>query len=89
MTPCTYDHRRRLIDVTTAKAAGDTLSSAQYTYDALDRRIAKNVDGDTTHFVYDGRNIWADFDDAGNVLTRYMTGTELEEALAYFVQLVR
>jgi len=63
---------------------------ATYTYDALDRRIATEVDDDgagpndpvTRWTVYDGQNPYADFDGSGNLDTRYLHGLAIDELLA-------
>ena len=64
-----YDHRNRLIRV--KERSGSTiLSESEYVYDARGRRIAASVDADgeelgvaqTTYYVYNGENTWADFD---------------------------
>lgn len=67
-----WDHRNRLRRVTDrASAAGVITNEATYTYDALDRRIAKTVDADgegaavetTEHYVYDGIHVLLEFTD--------------------------
>ena len=68
------------------------LVEADYTYDLFGRRIATIIDADgdgiataeTTYFVFDGENVWADFDDAGNVVARYLFGERLDEILARY-----
>lgn len=65
-----WDYRNRLIGVTDEASDGMPLQQVEYTYDAFDRRIAKLVDGapgdtvegDTTHFVYDGDDVVLEFD---------------------------
>jgi RHS repeat-associated protein len=81
-TTYAYDHRNRLTDLRQHDAGGTVLSEARYTYDMFDRRIAKVVDGHATNFVYDGEHMWADFDQAGNVMARYLFGDDTDELLA-------
>jgi RHS repeat-associated protein len=90
VTEFTYDHRGRLTRVERRDAGGAILSAAEYTYDIFDRRIAKTVDSDgdgpqaseTTRFVYDGEHVWADFDESGSALARYLFGDQIDELLA-------
>jgi RHS repeat-associated protein len=89
-TEYTYDHRNRLVLVQEKSSGGIILCEVEYTYDALDRRIAKVIDEDgagpqtpvSTHFVYDGEHVWADFDTGGTVLARYLFGDSTDEIIA-------
>ena len=77
-----YDHRNRLT-VIEKRSAGDLLlSTISYTYDGLDRRITTTTDGQVVYTVFDGENVWADFDAAANLETRYMFGDELDALIA-------
>ena len=49
-------------------------SSISYTYDAAGRRIAKDVDGVITRYVYDGVHVIAEYDTDDNLLRRYIYG---------------
>ncbi|MGC1276306.1 MAG: hypothetical protein WBC44_21595 [Planctomycetaceae bacterium] len=60
-----------------------------YTYDAFDRRIAKDVDdnGDGTidrseRFVYDGGDLVLKTDANGNVTQRYLHGPAYDQVFA-------
>lgn len=56
----TYDLRNRMTRaVQTQGMVGPILSQIDYTYDCLDRRIAKTVNGTTTTYTYDTDNIWS------------------------------
>jgi RHS repeat-associated protein len=78
VTSYAYDHRNRL----TAIVGGVPAVDISYTYDGLDRRIITEVNGQTVSAVYDGENVWADFDAAANLETRYMFGDELDALVA-------
>jgi len=90
VTTYAYDHRNRLIGVTEKDDTDAVVMQATYTYDALDRRIATEVDDDgaglgaaeATWTVYDGANPYADVDGAGGLDTRYLHGPAIDELLA-------
>ncbi|QGJ71800.1 Hypothetical protein PBC10988_35090 [Planctomycetales bacterium 10988] len=85
-----YDHRNRLVEAEIFSAGGILLKELSYTYDLFDRLIARTVDDDgegpqeakTTFTVYDGQHAWADFDENGDVLARYLYGDQIDELLA-------
>ncbi len=67
-----YDHRDRLVSVTDFNLISLTTTlTADYTYDAFNRRIAKTVDPDgdgstpqaITHFIYDREDVILDYVD--------------------------
>ncbi|MBC2711714.1 MAG: PKD domain-containing protein [Desulfosarcina sp.] len=82
VTTFTYDHRNRLTAIEKRSAGGVLLSEISYTYDGLDRRIRTTVNGQTVYTVYDGKNVWADFDSFANLETRYMFGDEIDALFA-------
>jgi len=93
VTAYIYDSRNRLIEFTLTDAAGVALKTATYSYDVADRRIGKTIDGAVIHYVYDGPDILAEFDDTGAMLARYTHGPGTDEPLimerggqAYFYQ---
>ncbi|MCA9262200.1 MAG: hypothetical protein KDA60_00065, partial [Planctomycetales bacterium] len=67
-----YDHRNRLFRVTDFSSGGIITQEVTYTYDALDRRIARTADTDgeggesptIEHYVYEGNNVLLDFVDS-------------------------
>ena len=84
-----WDHRNRLVDVVDRDSSGTELQNAAYGYDALDRRISKDVDGEVTSFVYDHEDIIFDFDvqrNSGNAVFnlahRYLHGSGIDQVLA-------
>ena len=40
------------------------------------------ADVETTHFAYNGANTWADLNAAGQVIARYLYGTQIDEVIA-------
>jgi RHS repeat-associated protein len=80
-TSYSYDFRNRL----TAVTVGGTVV-ASYTYDALDRRIGFKDNGTQTWTVYDGNgpddNPYADFNNSGTLLNRYLSGPAVDEIFA-------
>jgi RHS repeat-associated protein len=79
-----YDRQSCLILYT------DDIMTATYGYDALDRRIAKTVDGVTEAFIYDSMdlgdstasNITLTFR-AGQLVKRWLFGPQVDEPLAF------
>jgi YD repeat-containing protein len=55
---------------------------AQYKYDALGRRIEKNVNGQVTTYVYDGLNMVTDYTGLWTVRSKYVFGQGLDEPLS-------
>ena len=79
-----YDHRGRLVEVNEFDNAHNPLSQVRFTYDFLDRRIGVETSSETIRTVYAGPNAWADFDDSGNLVTKYLQGTQGDEPWARF-----
>jgi RHS repeat-associated protein len=85
-----WDYRNRLTNVVSLNSSGNVIKSAEYTYDAFDKRIAKSVDADgdgagsatVERFVYDGNNIALTFDGQGNQTHRYLYGTGVDSVIA-------
>jgi RHS repeat-associated protein len=74
----TWDYRNRLVGV-----VDNGVTTATYTYDAFNQRIAKTVEGQTTRFVYDRGNVYLEF--SGNSSapsTRYLYGPMVDQILA-------
>ena len=91
-THYSYDHRGRMTNAYTEDAADLVLSSTDFVYDAFNRVIERRVDADgagplapvSEHRVYEGQNLWADLDAAGQVTTQYLFGPRIDEALARY-----
>ncbi len=87
-----YDHINHLTNAQRVTSTGTVLSTVDYRYDALGRRIARTVDTDgvgpaaatSEYFVYDGMDVWFDADSAGNVTARYLFGDEIDQPLARY-----
>jgi RHS repeat-associated protein len=94
----TWDYRNRLVAIVDKDAAGNETQRVEFTYDALNRRIAKAVDTNpqdttaaiVTQFVYDGEDVLLEFVDSDGVaganqpvLTqRYWHGAGVDQVLA-------
>lgn len=78
-----WDIENRLIQVT--KHTNENAlpnETVTYSYDALDRRIEKNVNGDIKRYVYDNEDILMEFD-GDNVFQKfYVHGLGIDEPLA-------
>lgn len=89
-----WDYRNRLVGVTDRAADDTVLQEVLYSYDALDRRIAKTVDtalddglpGETLHFVYDGDDIILEFTlapgEALELARRNLLGPAIDQIIA-------
>ena len=58
---------------------GTSWDEITYTYDPSGRRIEKDVDGDTTTYVYDGGNVIAEYDGNNNLTRKYIHGARVDE----------
>ncbi|MEZ0296709.1 MAG: RHS repeat-associated core domain-containing protein [Candidatus Methylacidiphilales bacterium] len=76
-----YDHRNRLTQITDLDASGTVTQTVAFTYDALDRRIAKSVNNQTIQYFYNTDHIWKEVDPAG-IVTRYLVGDGMDQWLA-------
>ena len=79
----TYDFRNRLTEVQQV-SGGVTTTLAQYTYDALDRRIGVSEGGTTTWTLYDGMSTTPvlDFNGSGTQTARYLYAPAVDMLLA-------
>ncbi len=70
-----YDFRNRLVEVQQVVGGVESVV-AQYTYDALNRRIGVSEGGATTWTLYDGTSTdpLIDFNGSGDVTARYLNG---------------
>jgi RHS repeat-associated protein len=57
-----------------------TWETATYKYDPAGRRIEKDIDGDTTTYVYDGGNVIAEYDD-GVLARKFVHGPRVDEVV--------
>ena len=56
-------------------------SVVRYRYDGLGRRIAKNVSGVVTHYIYDDEDILFELDGTSTIVARYIHGPGIDEPL--------
>ncbi len=71
----TFDLENRLI---TAIKTGTTVS---YQYNAENQRLEKNHNGNMLHYLYDGTDLIAVYDNANNIIQRYVHGSRVDEPL--------
>lgn len=62
--------------------SGILLDSSDYTYDVMDRLIVRSSNGVNQSTVYDGSHVWADFAGDGQVESRYLFRSEVDELAA-------
>jgi RHS repeat-associated protein len=91
VTDYSWDYHNRLTRVVVRATAGGTITrQADYTYDTLDRRIAKRIDANgaaaggvsTERYVYDGEHIALVFDGNNTLKQRYLHGPAIDQVLA-------
>lgn len=71
-TTYTYNSEDQLIGVN---------NNISYKYDALGRRIEKNVSSTITRYVYDGEDIIQELDGNNQVITTYIHGPSIDEPI--------
>jgi RHS repeat-associated protein len=77
-TTYSWDYENRLTSVTLPGSGG----IVTFKYDPFGRRIQKASASTTTNFLYDGANMTAEYDAAGNLVARYSQGSGIDEPLA-------
>ena len=77
VTTYSYDAQNQLIRIDFPD-----LTFAAYRYDALARRIEKDLNGAITRYVYDGPNILLEYDASDTLLARYSHGQTVDQPLA-------
>jgi RHS repeat-associated protein len=78
VTGYTWDAQDQLIQITRPDAA-----IVAYAYDALGRRIEKNVAGVVTRYVYDGEDIYIETDGTSTLQARYAHGDRTDQPLSF------
>ncbi len=77
----TYDYRNQLVSVTDSSDN----STVNYKYDALGRRISKQLTNSPTHpltyYYYSGNQVIEERDGSDNVLKQYIYGNGIDETL--------
>ena len=89
-TTYSFDNRNRLVQSVEHDLNGEILSTSNFTYDLFDRLIVREYDADgpgpTTESVlfsvYDGPNVWSDYDDTGAVTSRYLYNDGVDQIAA-------
>ena len=90
-----YGHRNRLLrvddwnrDPRTPDLEVILVQSISYTYDVVGRRIARSVVGEQLlkqdRFVFNGDNVWTDFEISGNEVVRYLFGNGVDQNMGRF-----
>lgn len=77
-----YDVENRLISA--SKAGAPPESATTLTYDPMGRLFSVTSAETTTEFLYDGDRLVAEYDDANNLLRRYIHGSGIDEPLIWY-----
>ena len=80
-TTYTWDSENRLTGISGFQPDCSTLS-ASYKYDPFGRRIEKNVNGTVLKYLYDEKEILAEYDGNNQLLTRYIHGKGIDEPIS-------
>lgn len=79
-----YDYRNRLARVVDRDSDGVVTQTASFTYDAMNHRIAKQVDGGVSRFIYDRDNLVAELTASGALASRYLMNDRVDGLLARY-----
>jgi RHS repeat-associated protein len=86
LTTYQFDHRNRLVSVLDYNPGGVVTQTVAFVYDAMNRRLAKTVNGpqntNVVRFLYNQDDSWADLDGSNAVIARYLHGARIDELLA-------
>ena len=75
-----YDYRNRLVEVD-----ANSVTVAEYVYDALGRRIIKSIGSESTYFFYDAQGrIISEYESTTDITKEYVYGNGINEVLAMF-----
>ncbi|MGH1542728.1 MAG: RHS repeat-associated core domain-containing protein [Arenicella sp.] len=66
----TYNSYARIAEIQQGASSLTTLAS--YRYDAMSRRVVKNVDGNSTYFLYTESGLCGEYDSNGNLIRGYV-----------------
>ena len=79
----TYDAENRLTQVQEFAAGNPTaITTSSYRYDGLGRRIEKVANGQTKRYIYDGEDIFLEYDGVNVLQARYTHGPGIDEPIA-------
>ena len=83
ITTYTWDYENRLTSVTKKAnaTATENTSEVTYKYDALGRRIQKNVNDTITNYVYDGDDILLEFNNQNILEAKYIHSDRTDEVM--------
>ena len=82
-TQYTYDAENRLTQVQEFAADNPTaITTSSYRYDGLGRRIEKVANGQTKRYIYDGEDIFLEYDGVNVLQARYTHGPGIDEPIA-------
>jgi len=82
VTDFTWDVQNQLVKVEKRPSAGAIpTQTIQYKYDAIGRRIQKDVDGTLTIYIYDDADILLEYDGANILQARYTHDQSIDEPI--------
>ena len=81
-TDFTYDHRNRLVEILQFSQGGTRIDRSAYVYDAANRRVRAEENGEVAYFAYDGLNPMLKVNSAGQIISRRLYSRGLDGILA-------
>lgn len=81
-TDFTYDHRNRLVEILQFTQGGTHIDRSAYVYDAANRRIRAEENGEVVYFAYDGLNPMLKLNSSGQIISRRLYSRGLDGILA-------
>jgi RHS repeat-associated protein len=77
------DYAHNALNQLTEISASGVNGNIRYRYDALGRRIQKDVYGKQTQYLYDGDEVIAEYDASGNLTKRFIYGSGVDSPVAF------
>jgi RHS repeat-associated protein len=75
------ENQMTMIEEYSTISSSTPVSVSSYIYDGLGRRVAKNIDGVITKYIYDQEDILLEMDETDNILARYTHGPGIDEPI--------
>lgn len=78
----TWGDENKLLKMVKTNSQGSIIDDVRFTYDPMDRRVTKSVNGLTRKFVYDDNDILIEFGSNNELNAIYLHGPNIDEPIA-------